>query len=317
LLKRYGSGIAVASIDLEVQRGECFGLLGPNGAGKTTTVEMLEGLTRPDAGQLEILGLSWNAENEQRIRSCIGVQLQDTQLADKLSVTEVLRLFRSFYGQGRSVEEVLELLALEPERNKRFHKLSGGQKQRVAIGCALVGNPEILFLDEPTTGLDPRARQALWKVIETFREQGGTVLITTHYMEEAAVLADRIAIMDRGHIIRIGTPRSLIDDLGFVQFVEFEFDAELDASALAACPEVSNVHQRGNRFRLTVGRSVSALRGVLEELERQQVVPVGLSAHQATLDDVFLELTGRSLHTGSPDEAATYSEPTGERSENT
>ena len=297
LLKRYGKQLAVAGLDLDVMRGECFGLLGPNGAGKTTTVEMLEGLTEPDAGHLELLGMRWKTGHDQRIRERIGVQLQETTLADKLQVVEVLRLFRSFYKRGRDVEEVIQLLQLEAERHKRFHKLSGGQRQRVALGCALVGCPDILFLDEPTTGLDPRARQTLWAVVEKFREGGGTVMITTHYMEEAAQLCDRIAIMDHGKIIAEGTPRSLIDGLGLVQFVEFECEGQLDKTALSAHPEVSSFHQRGDHVRLTVARSLTALRVVLEELERQRVTPVGLSAHQATLDDVFLGLTGRQLQT--------------------
>ncbi len=309
LLKRYGPEVAVAGIDLDVARGECFGLLGPNGAGKTTTVEMIEGLTTPDAGHLEILGLHWKSGNDQAIREQIGVQLQDTQLADKLEVEEVLRLFRSFYAKGRDVADVIALLDLRAERRKRFHQLSGGQRQRVALGCALVGAPEILFLDEPTTGLDPRARQALWKVVEKFREAGGTVLITTHYMEEAAALCDRIAIMDRGELIAQGTPRSLIDGLGLVQFVEFESDAEVDTNALSAATQVNTVHRRGGRYRLTIARSLTALREVLAELERQRIVPIGLSTHQATLDDVFLALTGRQLraeptHGNDPEETS-------------
>ncbi len=305
LLKRYGQQLAVAGIDLDVKRGECFGLLGPNGAGKTTTVEMLEGLTEPDAGHLELLGMPWKTGQDQRIRERIGVQLQETTLADKLEVIEVLRLFRSFYTSGCDVDDLIRLLQLEPERHKRFHKLSGGQRQRVALGCALVGSPDILFLDEPTTGLDPRARQTLWAVVEKFREGGGTVMLTTHYMDEAAQLCDRIAIMDHGKIIAEGTPRSLIDGLGLVQFVEFECEGHIDRAALTEHPEVTSVEQRGERVRLTIARSLTALRVVLEELERQHVTPVGLSAHQATLDDVFLGLTGRKLQTETePDSAA-------------
>ncbi len=295
LVKLYGKELAVAGVDLEVPSGECFGLVGPNGAGKTTTVEMLEGLHRPDSGTIELFGLRWGEGQDHEIQQRFGVQLQETQLADKLSVEEVLRLFRSFYARGSRVDELIELLDLGAERHKHYHKLSGGQRQRVALGAALCGDPELLFLDEPTTGLDPRARQSLWSVIERFREKGRTVLITTHYMEEAATLCDRIAIMDRGKIIALGTPRSLVDGLGLVQFVEFETRQPFDESALEAIGPVSTLEKRGERYRLQVERSLAALQAVLSELERQRVTPVGLSTHQATLDDVFLKLTGRAL----------------------
>jgi len=295
LVKRYGKQTAVDAIDLDVARGECFGLLGPNGAGKTTTVEMLEGLNRPNSGTVELFGIGWGSGRDQELRERIGVQLQETQLGDKLFVVEVFELFRSFYERGRSVDELIALLDLEPERRKHYSKLSGGQKQRVALGCALVGKPDLLFLDEPTTGLDPRARRAIWSVVERFRAEGGTVLITTHYMEEATALCDRIAIMDHGKIIALDTPRALVDALGLVQFVEFEVSAPLDPAALGALPVVTSVERERERYRLRIDRSLGALRTVLAELERQAVVPVGLSTHQATLDDVFLQLTGRGL----------------------
>ncbi|HEV8246291.1 MAG TPA: ABC transporter ATP-binding protein [Polyangiaceae bacterium] len=295
LLKRYGQQVAVDGLDLEVPVGECFGLLGPNGAGKTTTVEILEGLHQADSGSAKILGLSWGTGKDYEIQERIGVQLQETQLADKLTVEEVLILFRSFYRKGRSIDDLIEELDLESERRKQYSRLSGGQKQRVALGCALAGDPELLLLDEPTTGLDPRARQALWSIMERFKDSGRTVLITTHYMEEAAVLCDRIAIMDRGKIIALGTPRSLVDGLGLVQFVEFETKQALDEGALSALEPVIALEHRGERYRLRVDRSLGALRAVLEELERQNVTPVGLSTHQATLDDVFVQLTGRAL----------------------
>jgi ABC-2 type transport system ATP-binding protein len=193
------------------------------------------------------------------------------------------------------VEEVLALVDLGAERSKQYCKLSGGQKQRLALGCALAGFPEVLFLDEPTTGLDPRARRSLWSVVERFRGDGGTVLITTHYMEEAAALCDQIAIMDRGQIIARGSPRTLIDGLGLVQFVEFEAGADLDAEGLLALPNVQELTRRGAHVRLRASRQLEALREVLDELERQSITPVGLSTHQATLDDVFLHLTGRQL----------------------
>lgn len=295
LTKRYGDTLAVAGIDLDVQVGECFGLLGPNGAGKTTTVEMLEGLTPADSGTVELFGIPWGAGRDHEIRERFGVQLQETQLADRLTVEEVMTLFRSFYQRGRAVEDLLEELDLSRERNKQYSRLSGGQKQRVALGCALVGDPELLFLDEPTTGLDPRARQTLWSIIERFRASGRTVVLTTHYMEEAAALCQRIAIMDRGRIIAQGTPRSLVDELGLVQFVEFELRQPLDEAALRALEPVSAVERRGDGYRLRLDRGLSALRAVIDELGRQGATPIGLSSHLATLDDVFLHLTGRPL----------------------
>ncbi len=295
LVKRYGEKVAVNGVELELEAGECFGLLGPNGAGKTTTVEMIEGLYRPDAGTIELFGIEWGKGRDREIKERFGVQLQETQLADKLTVSEVLRLFRSFYRKGRSPEELIELLDLGEERDRYFSRLSGGQKQRVAVGCALVGDPELLFLDEPTTGLDPRARKSLWSIVDRYREQRRSVLITTHYMEEAAALCDRIAVMDQGRIIALGTPRSLVDSLGIVQFVEFDAARPLEEAPLAALPSVASVTNRGQRYRLRIDRSLAALGSVLDELERQGVQPIGLSTHQATLDDVFLHLTGRGL----------------------
>jgi ABC-2 type transport system ATP-binding protein len=298
LVKRYDDKVAVAGIDLEVRAGICFGLLGPNGAGKTTTVEMLEGLHAPTSGSIRLFGDSWGAGKDHELRARIGVQLQDTQLADKLSVREVVRLFRSFYTSGRDVDELLALVNLEQEANQKFHGLSGGQKQRVALATALAGAPDLLFLDEPTTGLDPRARQMLWKVAEDFRDRGGTIVLTTHYMDEAAVLCDEIAVMDLGRIIARGTPRSLIDTLGDVQFVEFEIGSAppgFDPLSLADTPAIQRVDLRRGRVRLTVDRTLRALGDVIGALEQAQIQPVGLSTHQATLDDVFLHLTGKEL----------------------
>lgn len=295
LVKRFGSHVAVAGIDLTLPRGACLGLLGPNGAGKTTTVEMLEGLTAPDEGSVELFGIPWGRGRDEELRKRIGVQLQETQLADKLTVYEVFTLFRSFYDRGRHPDELLQMLDLGQERDRGFALLSGGQKQRVALGCALAGNPDLLFLDEPTTGLDPRARQSLWGVVEQFRAAGGTVLLTTHYMEEAATLCDQIAILDHGKVITEGTPHALIDALGLVQFVEFELAGVLNREALLAHSFVEQVEERHGRYRLRIECSLSSLIAVLAELERQGLTPVGLSTHQATLDDVFLELTGRAL----------------------
>ncbi|HVI70583.1 MAG TPA: ABC transporter ATP-binding protein, partial [Pyrinomonadaceae bacterium] len=232
LVKRFTDVTAVDGLDLEVFKGECFGLLGPNGAGKTTTVEILEGLTAPDEGSVELLGQHWNDGDDRALRERIGVQLQETQLAEKVTVMETVRLFRSFYKRGHSVDEVIRTVALEEKRNSRVGKLSGGQKQRLAVACALVSDPELLFLDEPTTGLDPQARLSLWDIVERFRTRGGTILLTTHYMEEAARLCDRVAIMDHGKVIALGTPAELIESLGADQVIEFSVANGLADDAL-------------------------------------------------------------------------------------
>jgi ABC-2 type transport system ATP-binding protein len=209
LVKRYGDVTAVAGLDHTVARGECFGLLGPNGAGKTTTVEILEGLTPADAGDVEVLGARWGRGDDRALRERLGIQLQETQLADKLTVAETVQLFRSFYRDPHSVDEVLDTVQLQEKRGAWVGKLSGGQKQRLAVACALVSRPDLLFLDEPTTGLDPQSRRQLWDVVARFRAGGGTVLLTTHYMEEAERLCDRVAIVDHGRVIALGTPREL------------------------------------------------------------------------------------------------------------
>jgi len=213
LRKSYGDVQAVDGLDLEIPAGECFGLLGPNGAGKTTTIEICEGLLERDAGDLELLGMTWE-NNADSLREKLGIQLQDTQLSEKLTVSETLHLFRSFYEAGREVDDVIKLVQLEEKTKARVGTLSGGQKQRLAIACALVGNPELLFLDEPTTGLDPQSRRQLWSLIEEFKATGRTILLTTHYMDEAEKLCDRVAIVDHGHIIAQGAPHDLIESIG-------------------------------------------------------------------------------------------------------
>lgn len=213
LRKSYGDVKAVDGLDLEVRSGECFGILGPNGAGKTTTIEICEGLLERDSGDVELLGMTWEHE-PGRLKEKLGIQLQDTQLSEKLTVTETLQLFRSFYKVGREVKDVIEMVQLEEKRAARVGTLSGGQKQRLAIACAMVGDPEILFLDEPTTGLDPQSRRQLWTLIEEFRSTGRTILLTTHYMDEAERLCDRVAIVDHGHIIAQGSPHELIESIG-------------------------------------------------------------------------------------------------------
>jgi ABC-2 type transport system ATP-binding protein len=212
LRKRYGDVVAVDELTVHVRRGECFGLLGPNGAGKTTTIEILEGLLAPDAGDVEVLGLQW-AQHERQLRQRLGIQLQETQLPEKLTVEETLRLFRSFYPRGRTVEQLLQVVELESKRSSRVGKLSGGQKQRLSLACSLAGDPDLLFLDEPTTGLDPQSRRQLWDTLRRFRDEGGTMVLTTHYMDEAEILCDRVAIIDHGKVIAVGTPTELIGAL--------------------------------------------------------------------------------------------------------
>jgi ABC-2 type transport system ATP-binding protein len=295
LVKRFADVTAVNGLDLEVFKGECFGLLGPNGAGKTTTVEILEGLTPWDEGTVEILGERWSKRDDRALRQRIGVQLQETQLPEKVTVVEALRLFRSFYQRGHDVDEVIQTVALEEKRNARVGKLSGGQKQRLAVACALVSDPELLFLDEPTTGLDPQARLSLWDIVEKFRAGGGTILLTTHYMEEAARLCDRVAIMDHGKVIALGAPAELIESLGADQIVEFSVTKELADEALKGLPAVTHLHKRDGDYSLTVSEIGVALPALLAEIEQQQSEIVTLTTHQATLEDVFVSLTGRML----------------------
>lgn len=298
LVKRYGDVTAVDRIDLEVRTGECFGLLGPNGAGKTTTVEIFEGLTRPDDGTVEVLGCAWGAGIDRDLRNRIGVQLQETQFAEKLTVEEIVRLFRSFYKGGRETDEVIRIVELEEKRHARYGKLSGGQKQRLAVACALAGDPELLFLDEPTTGLDPQARLRLWEIIEQFRVGGGTIILTTHYMEEAARLCDRVAIMDHGRVIALGTPTELIESLDADQIIEFSVKGHLQAKLLGDLPGVRGMRTKEGDHLLTVSDIGAALPALLAELERQRVELITLTTHQATLEDVFVSLTGRMLRDG-------------------
>ena len=212
LRKAYSDVVAVDGLDLQVDAGECFALLGPNGAGKTTTIEICEGLLPADSGDVEVLGRRWETD-EKELRELLGIQLQDTQLSEKLTVNETLTLFQSFYRDARDVGEVIDQVELGEKRYSRVGGLSGGQKQRLAIACALVGNPQLLFLDEPTTGLDPVSRRQLWELISQFQAEGKTIVLTTHYMEEAERLCDRVAIVDHGRVIAMGTPRDLIESV--------------------------------------------------------------------------------------------------------
>jgi ABC-2 type transport system ATP-binding protein len=295
LVKRYSDVTAVDGIDLEVRTGECFGLLGPNGAGKTTTVEIFEGLTKPDAGVVEVLGKRWGAGHDRALRNCFGVQLQETQLSEKLTVKETVQLFRSFYSRGLDVESIINLVELNEKADARVGKLSGGQKQRLAIACAMAGDPALIFLDEPTTGLDPQARLKLWDIVEQFRAGGGSIVLTTHYMEEAARLCDRVAVMDHGHVIALGTPAELIASLGADQIVEFSVKGRVEEESLEGLPGVRGVRATKDGYALTVSEIATALPALLAGIERERAELVTLTTHQATLEDVFVSLTGRML----------------------
>jgi ABC-2 type transport system ATP-binding protein len=296
IVKRYGPVLAVDGLDLEVFEGECFGMLGPNGAGKTTTIEVIQGLLQPDQGTVRVLDLSWDG-NERELRQRMGTQLQETRLPDKLTVQETVTLFRSFYREGSSVDEVLDKVELKEKRDAWVSKLSGGQRQRLAVACALVSTPDILFLDEPTTGLDPQARRQLWDIIAAFRSSGGTILLTTHYMEEAEHLCDRVAIVDRGTIIALGAPRDLIASLGAEDVVEYalESGSQIGHDDLCALPGVQQVHSDDGRTVLTVTRVHQAVPALMKLLTERGAELSELVTHHATLEDVFLSLTGRHL----------------------
>ena len=296
LRKRYADVVAVDGLDLTVASGECFGLLGPNGAGKTTTIEICEGLNQPDEGEVLVLGRQWQSD-ERDLRERLGIQLQETQLAEKLTVEETVSLFRSFYRAGRDVSDVIGLVQLDEKRGARVGKLSGGQKQRLALACAIVGDPELLFLDEPTTGLDPQSRRQLWELIEEFRSTGRTIVLTTHYMDEAEHLCDRVAVVDHGRIIALGTPRELIASLGVEHVVEFALagDATLEESVLLGLAGVRNARRKNGGWELAVSETHRAIPALLAELQRRNLEIAQLRTHSATLEDVFVHLTGRQL----------------------
>jgi ABC-2 type transport system ATP-binding protein len=290
LVKRYPDVVAVAGLDLAVQRGECFGLLGPNGAGKTTAIEILEGLTEQDAGDVEVLGRRWH-EDRAELRQRLGVQLQETQLNEKLTVEETLRLFRSFFAAGPTVAELLDIVELGAKRGSFVGKLSGGQKQRLAVACALAGRPELLFLDEPTTGLDPQSRRQLWTVLEGFRAAGGTILLTTHYMDEAQHLADRVIVLAGGEIVAEGAPdavggRHLLDAV-----ISFRLPAGLRLEELPAGLPLDD-DAPGGVVRVRTERPTEALHRLTTWAVERGLELDGLTVARPSLEDVYLQLTG-------------------------
>ncbi len=326
LKKAFGDVRAVDGLDLEVFPGECFGLLGPNGAGKTTTIEICEGLTEPDEGTVELLGRNWKT-GAKELRQRIGIQLQETQFPDKLTVEEAVRLFRSFYRRGIAVDEIMRAAQLEEKRKARIGGLSGGQKQRLAMATALVGDPELLFLDEPTTGLDPQARRHVWDLVDDLKRAGRTIILTTHYMDEAERLCDRVAIVDRGKVIALGTPQQLIASVGGEDIVEFAVSRSAQSPALAAeirrggrgdgarselsesgtasaaidpailkqIPGVQSHRVDAGVHQLSVSELHTAVPRIFAALEAQGLHLSEFRTHSATLEDVFVRLTGRNL----------------------
>ena len=308
--KAFADVQAVDGLDLEVAQGECFGLLGPNGAGKTTTIEICEGLTAPDEGTVEVLGLNWRT-GADALRQRIGIQLQETQFPEKLTVEETLRMFRSFFKRGISVDESIRTAQLEEKRKSRVGGLSGGQKQRLAMACALVGDPELLFLDEPTTGLDPQARRHLWDLVDDLKKAGRTIILTTHYMDEAERLCDRVAIMDHGKVIALGTPQQLIGTVGGEDIVEFAVSesndsqgresapgaprAEVDAARLTSIVGVHSHRVDAGLHQLSVSELHLAVPRIFVALNEQGLHLSEFRTHSATLEDVFVRLTGRNL----------------------
>jgi ABC-2 type transport system ATP-binding protein len=297
LRKTYEGRIeAVRGLDLEILIGECFGLLGPNGAGKTTTIEILEGLLQPTSGEVEVLGKNWSTHGRE-LREVLGISLQETRLGEKLTVRETLDLFASFYRHPKSTLDVMTEMALTEKATARVGNLSGGQKQRLAVATALIANPKILFLDEPTTGLDPQSRRQLWDIIRGFQRRGGTVLLTTHYMDEAERLCDRIAIIDHGLTIASGTPAELIRSLGGHHMVEFDAsgDGRQDMQSWSSLPAVKSVHEENGRVVLAVREPHETIPALLAALQKKGSQLLHLTTRQATLEDVFVHLTGRHL----------------------
>lgn len=294
---RYGDTVAVDDVSLSIRRGEIFGILGPNGAGKTTTVECIGGLRRPDGGQISVLGLDV-ARDRDELRRRVGVQLQTSELPDKLQVGEALELFSSFYQEPRDPDELLERLGLEDKRRARFAGLSGGQRQRLSIALALVGRPELAILDELTTGLDPGARRETWKLIESIRDEGLTVILVTHFMEEAEYLCDRVALLHHGRVVATDTPAGLAAGAG--QRISFRADGGLDPALLRALPGVGEVRTEDGRIEVAGGGDLVAT--VLEALVRGGVVPLETRVEQSSLEDVFIRMTADATSADGDDE---------------
>ncbi|QMW66495.1 ABC transporter ATP-binding protein [Mumia sp. ZJ1417] len=297
LRKRYGRHVAVDDVSFTVEEGEIFGIIGPNGAGKTTTVECIAGLRTPDLGSISVLGLD-PIEDRAEVRERLGVQLQESSFPDAIKVAEAFELYSSFYRDPADWRELMELLGLTEKRNTQYKALSGGQKQRLSIALALVGNPKVAILDELTTGLDPQARRDTWSLIERVRDTGVTILLVTHFMDEAERLSDRIAVIDRGRVVAVDTPAGLIAQASTVQQVRFRVSHPLAESVLTELPDVIDVEITGGRW-LVTGRG-QLLSSVAGALARAQVVAEDLRVDQRNLDDAFVAMTGRAPESPAP-----------------
>jgi ABC-2 type transport system ATP-binding protein len=292
LRKRYKDHVAVDDVSFEVRAGEIFGILGPNGAGKTTTVECVSGLRAPDGGTLKVAGID-PVKDRNALRRVLGVQLQSAVLPDKLKVWEALDLYASFYPDPADWRELMERVGLDAKRDTQFKELSGGQRQRLSVALALVGKPRIAVLDELTTGLDPQARRDTWELIEQVRDSGVTIVLVTHFMEEAERLCDRVALIDSGRVVAVDSPAGLIERVGGEQRIRFRPSSPVPDQVLTALPEVKDVQRTGGQVVVTgVGNLVPAVALALAE---QGITPNDLRIEQATLDDAFLALTGRKL----------------------
>ncbi|SCL72089.1 ABC-2 type transport system ATP-binding protein [Micromonospora citrea] len=296
LQKRYGEKVAVADVSFTVEQGEIFGVLGPNGAGKTTTVECVQGLRRPDGGTIRVLGLD-PIRDRAEVRQRVGAQLQESQLPDKVRVWEALDLYRSFYRNRADIDELLTDLGLAEQRDTYFQKLSGGQKQRLSVALALVGRPEVAILDELTTGLDPQGRRDTWDLVERIRDRGVTVVLVTHFMEEAERLCDRLAIIDRGRVVAIDSPSGLLDRVGADHRVRFRPEGPVEDALLLASPGVTGVSRHGAEVTVTGTRDV--LQSVLSTLNGAGTSYTDLRVEQPSLDDAFVSLTGRGGRTAT------------------
>ncbi len=292
LVKRYDDVPVVDGVSFTVEKGEIFAILGPNGAGKTTTVESIAGLRQPDGGRISVLGLD-PQHDAAEMRERLGVQLQESSLPDRIKVWEALDLYSSFYRSPAPWPDLLDQLGLTEKRDTKFAKLSGGQKQRLSVALALVGNPEIAILDELTTGLDPQARRDTWALVEQLRDRGVTIVLVTHFMEEAERLADRVALIDSGKLIALDTPAGLVSRADDEQRIRFRPEPPVDESELAALPDVTGVDSFGDHLVVTgVG---NVLHSVTAYLARKQIIAYELRVEQVTLDDAFVALTGKSL----------------------
>jgi ABC-2 type transport system ATP-binding protein len=294
LTKRYGALAAVSEVSFTIEEGEIFGLLGPNGAGKTTTIEMIEGLRKPDGGSIEVCGIDV-IKRASDIKEIIGVQLQSTSIYERIKVGEAIDLFSGYYQKSLPTAEILQEVSLIEKKDSFVQSLSGGQKQRLALALALVNDPKVIFLDEPTTGLDPQARRNIWDIIEGLSKKEKTIILNTHYMEEAERLCERVGIMDHGQIIALDTPANLISKQNMDSAVEFTCSNGVGREFFEKLPKVDKVSQNGQTFILHTREVLSLLIEIVRLQEQNKLHLGNITTRSATLEDVFLELTGRAL----------------------